>query len=174
MQNWPSYLPKLVMVLSVLLLGAVGLLLAFSKSKEPQPEFGNIQGFGFLPYGWRHAADGTATATKWLVALWLPLIPLRRERVRVLTDFRTELAQPAVVQPIPMGRMAVQYDRKAAAIRQGGRAHPGKELSAAAAHLAGAAGVHLAGGARVAASARLAALLKPQLANSLVSRTTGG
>jgi hypothetical protein len=108
--EWSPYLPTLAIAGAVLLLVVVGLLFAFSKSDEPQPNFGNIQGFGFLYYGWRHAPDGTATATRWIVALWLPLIPLRRQRVRVLTDFRAELARPSTLQPLPMGYMATQHD----------------------------------------------------------------
>jgi len=46
-----------------------------------------LNGFGALYYGWRHASDGTATATKWLAASWLPIVPLQRQHLRVLTDF---------------------------------------------------------------------------------------
>lgn len=38
-------------------------------------------------YGWSHSSDGTATATKWITAVWLPIVPLKRHRLRVLTDF---------------------------------------------------------------------------------------
>ena len=44
-------------------------------------------GFGTSYYGWRHLADGTATATKWVTVSWLPVIPLHRQRLRVLTNF---------------------------------------------------------------------------------------
>lgn len=46
-----------------------------------------LNGFGTLYYGWRHAADGTATATKWFALSWVPVIPLQRQRLRVLTEF---------------------------------------------------------------------------------------
>jgi len=46
-----------------------------------------LNGFGTLYYGWRHASDGTATATKWLAVSWVPVIPLQRQHLRVLTDF---------------------------------------------------------------------------------------
>ena len=39
-------------------------------------------------YGWRHLRDGTAIATKWFVVLWLPVLPLKRQHLRVLTDFK--------------------------------------------------------------------------------------
>ncbi len=47
----------------------------------------SINGFGTLYYGWRHAADGTSTATKWIAVSWVPVIPCYRERLRVLTDY---------------------------------------------------------------------------------------
>lgn len=46
-----------------------------------------LNGFGTLYYGWRHSADNTATATRWFAVSWVPIIPLRRERLRVLTNF---------------------------------------------------------------------------------------
>lgn len=49
-----------------------------------------LNGFGTLYYGWRHAQDGTATATKWFAISWVPLIPLYREHLRVLTDFNND------------------------------------------------------------------------------------
>jgi hypothetical protein len=54
----------------------------------------SLNGFGALYYGWRHAADGTATATKWFCLSWLPVIPIGREKLRVLTDFRNEAVKP--------------------------------------------------------------------------------
>jgi hypothetical protein len=41
-------------------------------------------------YGWRHAPDGTSEATEWITLCFLPLVPLRRHRLRVLTDFASE------------------------------------------------------------------------------------
>lgn len=49
-----------------------------------------LNGFGTLYYGWRHAQDGTATATKWFAISWVPVIPLYREHLRVLTDFKKD------------------------------------------------------------------------------------
>lgn len=46
-----------------------------------------INGFGTLYYGWRHRDDGTATATRWVALCWLPVLPLGRHHLRVLTDF---------------------------------------------------------------------------------------
>lgn len=42
-----------------------------------------INGFGTLRYDWSYHADGTAEATLWAVAGFLPVIPLKRERIRV-------------------------------------------------------------------------------------------
>lgn len=50
----------------------------------------NVSGFGTLYYGWKHSADGTGTATKWITILWLPVIPLFREKLRVLTNFKED------------------------------------------------------------------------------------
>lgn len=49
-----------------------------------------LNGFGTLYYGWRHSQDGTATATKWFAISWVPVIPLYREHLRVLTDFKKD------------------------------------------------------------------------------------
>jgi hypothetical protein len=46
-----------------------------------------FNGFGTIYYGWRHAPDGTSTATKWLVALLFPLLPLGRRRLRRLSRY---------------------------------------------------------------------------------------
>ena len=48
-----------------------------------------LNGFGTLYYGWHHSADGTATATKLFALSWVPIFPIRRERLRVLTDFKS-------------------------------------------------------------------------------------
>lgn len=50
----------------------------------------NYHGCGVIRYGWRHAPDGTATATNWISVLWLPVIPIYRERLRVLTNFEND------------------------------------------------------------------------------------
>jgi len=46
-----------------------------------------INGFGMLYYGWNHSQDGTATATKWFALSWVPIFPLYKEKLRVLSDF---------------------------------------------------------------------------------------
>ena len=45
-----------------------------------------INGIGTLRYGWNHYPDGTASATLWFVIGFLPVIPLRRERLCVVSD----------------------------------------------------------------------------------------
>jgi hypothetical protein len=45
---------------------------------------GTHNGFGTLYYGWKHRPDGTAEATRWFVAAFFPVVPLRRMHVRVL------------------------------------------------------------------------------------------
>jgi hypothetical protein len=45
-----------------------------------------INGVGTMYYGWQHFADGSATTTKWFVLLYLPIWPLERHKLRVLTD----------------------------------------------------------------------------------------
>jgi hypothetical protein len=47
-----------------------------------------FNGLGTMYYGWRHQDDGTATATKWFVVVWVPVVPLARYRLRVVTDFQ--------------------------------------------------------------------------------------
>ena len=42
-----------------------------------------INGFGTLRYDWSYHPNGTAEATVWFVAGFLPVLPLRRERIRV-------------------------------------------------------------------------------------------
>src|SRR5262245_57841833 len=53
---------------------------------EPRSQacMSTFHGCGISYYGWRHADDGTAVATKWITVLWLPVFPLHRERIRVL------------------------------------------------------------------------------------------
>jgi hypothetical protein len=47
-----------------------------------------FNGIGTMLYGWRHEPDGTAFATKWFVLGYVPVIPLKRYHLRVLTDLR--------------------------------------------------------------------------------------
>jgi hypothetical protein len=44
-----------------------------------------VNGCGTLYYDWSHLPDGTAEATKWFVVAFLPLVPLRREHLQVIT-----------------------------------------------------------------------------------------
>lgn len=81
-------------------------------------------GVGTMYYGWRHPADATATATLWFVLFWLPLVPLQRHRLKVLTDLRkvkhltpfealtaflgaAEAVEVTRYQIVEMGRVAV-------------------------------------------------------------------
>lgn len=64
----------------------------------------SINGFGTLYYGWRHFQDGTSTATKWLALFYIPVIPLQRHTLKVLTDFTHEGVQ---VKPIAGGLLGV-------------------------------------------------------------------
>jgi hypothetical protein len=51
---------------------------------------GTINGFGTGFRGWRHYEDGSSTATSWVLAGFIPVLPLRRYRLRTLTDFANE------------------------------------------------------------------------------------
>ena len=56
---------------------------------------GTFNGIGTSLRGWKHLADGTAFATSWFVFVYLPILPLRRFHVRVLSDFAHEPFVPA-------------------------------------------------------------------------------
>jgi hypothetical protein len=43
-----------------------------------------INGLGTLYYGWSHHSDETSHATKWFVVAFFPIIPIRRDHLRVL------------------------------------------------------------------------------------------
>lgn len=43
-----------------------------------------LNGMGTTRYDWESNGDGTANSTVWFVVFFLPVFPLRRERVRVL------------------------------------------------------------------------------------------
>jgi hypothetical protein len=45
-----------------------------------------INGFGTMRYDWLHREDGTSEATTWLVMAFLPIVPLRREKVVVVSE----------------------------------------------------------------------------------------
>lgn len=44
-----------------------------------------INGLGTMRYDWSRRPDGTAEATLWFVIFFLPIVPLRREHLRVVT-----------------------------------------------------------------------------------------
>jgi hypothetical protein len=44
-----------------------------------------INGIGTVRYDWQSRADGTAEATVWIVVLLLPVIPLRRDHLKVVS-----------------------------------------------------------------------------------------
>jgi hypothetical protein len=43
-----------------------------------------VNGLGTLRYDWNARSDGTAEATLWFVIFFLPIVPLRREHLRVV------------------------------------------------------------------------------------------
>jgi hypothetical protein len=45
-----------------------------------------INGFGTMRYDWLHREDGMSEATTWLVLAFLPIFPLRREKVVVVSE----------------------------------------------------------------------------------------
>ena len=49
-----------------------------------------FNGTGSRFLGWRHQDDGLSTATLWFTVAYFPLVPLRRFRLRNLTDFDAE------------------------------------------------------------------------------------
>ena len=74
-----------------------------------------IQGIGTRFYGWTHHDDGTAHATQWFALFFLPVIPLRRYHLRVLTDFKAK--EPFLAVPkygffagYPTGIQVDHYD----------------------------------------------------------------
>ena len=52
-------------------------------SKEQEEGMSTINGCGTLHYDWSHSDDGTSCATKWFVLFFFPIIPLKREHLRV-------------------------------------------------------------------------------------------
>ncbi len=51
---------------------------------------GTISGIGWSFRGWKHLGDGTSIATRWFTLVYFPILPLRRYRVRLFTDFENE------------------------------------------------------------------------------------
>jgi hypothetical protein len=43
-----------------------------------------VNGLGTMRYDWNARSDGTAEATLWFVIFFLPIVPLRREHLRVI------------------------------------------------------------------------------------------
>jgi hypothetical protein len=48
---------------------------------------GTFNGIGTMYHTWRHQVDGTAFAIKWFVLFCLPIVPLPRHHLRIVTDF---------------------------------------------------------------------------------------
>jgi len=72
-----------------------------------------INGFGTRYYGWRHNEDSTATATSWVSLFYLPLIPLRRHSLRVLSDPRSSPVRLRGIGGGALGFLASQTDHYA-------------------------------------------------------------
>lgn len=67
-----------------------------------------LNGFGTMFYGWKHRPGEYSSATKWLTALYLPVVPLGRYTLRVATDFGHESTK---IRAIPGGLLASQENR---------------------------------------------------------------
>lgn len=50
----------------------------------------SVNGIGVRYFGWKHLSDGTAEATQWFTVLYMPVAPIARHHLRVLTDPREE------------------------------------------------------------------------------------
>lgn len=57
------------------------------------PSVGTFNGVGVRLLGWKHSADGTATATTWFTVLFMPVFPLARY---ALVSPRAEDFEPAI------------------------------------------------------------------------------
>src|SRR5687768_5231220 len=53
-----------------------------------------INGIGTTRYDWNHFPDGTAEATLWFVFAFLPVLPIKRQRLRVVSE---GLDQPSAI-----------------------------------------------------------------------------
>jgi hypothetical protein len=53
-----------------------------------------VNGLGTMRYDWSSRSDGTAEATLWFVIFFLPIVPLRREHIRVVS---AEVERPDVL-----------------------------------------------------------------------------
>jgi len=67
-----------------------------------------LNGFGTMFYGWKHQAQESSSATKWLTVFYIPIVPLGRYRLKVLTDFGHEGTR---LSASPVGLMASQENR---------------------------------------------------------------
>lgn len=61
-----------------------------------------VNGCGTLHYDWSHSDDGTSCATKWIVLFFFPVIPLKREHLRV------ENANALNAMHIPCGKVPME------------------------------------------------------------------
>lgn len=63
-----------------------------------------INGCGTMYYGWDHDEEDS-TATKWFTLFYVPIIPLGRSRLKVLTDFEKEkfLSSPSAFAAAVVG-----------------------------------------------------------------------
>jgi hypothetical protein len=61
-----------------------------------------VNGVGTMRYDWAHLPDGTAEATLWFVVGFFPLIPLKRQRLQVVSD----RAQPSTIAKAAMATTA--------------------------------------------------------------------
>jgi hypothetical protein len=72
-----------------------------------------VNGIGTLYYGWKPLPDGSAEATCWFVVAFLPVLPLRRERIQLFSatpsDARLPIAQGAghVIERLPLSWSSV-------------------------------------------------------------------
>jgi hypothetical protein len=67
-----------------------------------------INGIGTMYYGWRHSENQPSTATKWFTLFYLPILPLGRYALEVLTDFSSE--NLVSTSSASSGGVATQYD----------------------------------------------------------------
>lgn len=62
-----------------------------------------INGVGTLRYDWSHLPDGTAEATLWFVIGFLPIVPLKRQRLQLIST------TPESSSAIDVGLSALGY-----------------------------------------------------------------
>jgi hypothetical protein len=67
-----------------------------------------LNGFGNMFYGWKHQPGEDSSATKWLTIFYIPIVPLGRYRLKVLTDFNHEKTR---IRATPVGMLASQENR---------------------------------------------------------------